>query len=122
MAPQSALETYACRYTHRGDDRQIRPVKPMRLVLRKEARAKPIDRMQYRIPGEYIAAPAGHHSRHVEDSRPKIQCASQLRPDLIPRLDERVDDGIDKTNPATEQRDRDNRCRQGWKIMRQQAT
>src|SRR6516162_11048144 len=103
MTAQSALETQARRHTYGGENRQIRPINPMRLILRKETRAKPVDCMQNRIPGENIADPIRHHSWYVKDSRTKIQCARQLRPNLIPRFEERVDDSIDQPNPTTKQ-------------------
>ena len=76
----------------------------MRLVFGKEARAKPVDCVQYWIPYEDIADPIRHHSGDVEDSGTEIQSAGQLRPNLIPRLEERVDDGIDEANSATKKR------------------
>src|SRR6516162_6228222 len=91
----------------------------MRLILGKEARAKPVDCVQYRVPGENIADPIRHHSRHVENSGTEVQCAGQLRPNLVPRFEEPVDDGIDESNPATKQRDSDDRTDQCSKIVRQ---
>src|SRR6516165_10397069 len=96
MASQSALEIQTGGHAQPGDDRQIGPVEPMRLVFGKEARAKPVDRVQYRVPGKNIADPIRHHSRHVENSRAEVQYAGQLRPNLIPRLEKGVDDRIDE--------------------------
>src|SRR5882762_8372015 len=88
----------------------------MRLVLSKEARTKPVDRVQYRVPDQDVAHPVGHHSRNIENSRTKIQDAGQLRPDFVPRFEEGVENCVDETNSAPEQPYGDDRSGQSRKV------
>src|SRR5713101_4489473 len=103
MAAHAAFETQTNYHRQHGDNDEIGPVEPMRLVLHEEARTEPVDCVQYRVPREDVAHPVGHHPRHIEDPRTEIQYARQLGPDFVPRFEERVEDGINETEPAPEQ-------------------
>src|SRR5207245_1366811 len=105
-------------YRDRGE---IRSVEPMRLVLGKEARTKPVDRVQYRVPDQDVAHPVGHHSRDIENPRTKIQDAGQLSPDFVPRFEEGIENCVDETNPAPEQPYGDDRSGQSRKVAWQSA-
>jgi hypothetical protein len=91
----------------------------MRLILFKETRAEPVDRVQYRVPCQNIADPLRHHSRHIENPRAEIQQARQLRPDLVPRFGECIDDCVDETAPTAEQPHHERRGGCAEKIVRQ---
>jgi len=75
----------------------------VRLIGSKKTGTEPIDRVQYRVPHQYVTDPVRHHSWDIKYPGAKIERACHLNVNLVPGLAERVQHGVEEADTATEQ-------------------